>query len=54
MKIKIQGIGKDKDIQALFLLREAIRISTPAMLEANLNFVGLKVSNINRIDQLTK
>ena len=36
--IKTNGPVKDNDIKALYLLREALRISTPRMVEANLKF----------------
>jgi hypothetical protein len=36
--IKTNGPVKDKDIRALYLIREALEISTPRMIEANLMF----------------
>lgn len=38
IEIKTNGPVKDNDIRALYLLREAMRISTPRMVEANLRF----------------
>lgn len=36
--IKTNGKVKDPDIRALYLLKEALRISTPRMVKANLDF----------------
>lgn len=52
MRIEIKTGGKpvkDKDIKALYLIREAMRISTPRMREANAKFAldkyGITVTN---------
>lgn len=42
IEIKTNGPIRDNDIKALYLIREAMKISTPRMLEANLKFCGLK------------
>ena len=36
--IKTNGPVKDNDIKAFYLLREALKISTPRMVYANLRF----------------
>jgi hypothetical protein len=38
IEIKTKGPVKDNDIRALYLIREALRISTPRMVDANLKF----------------
>jgi hypothetical protein len=38
VEIKTNGRVNDNDIKALYLLREAMRISTPRMVAANLKF----------------
>lgn len=38
VEIKTNGKVKDNDIKALYLLREALKISTPRMIKANLDF----------------
>lgn len=38
VEIKTSGKIKDKDIKALYLIREAMKISSPRMIEANLKF----------------
>lgn len=38
VEIKTNGKVKDNDIKAIYLLREAIKISTPRMIKANLDF----------------
>jgi hypothetical protein len=46
--IKTSGRVKDKDIRALYLLKEALRISSPEMSDANLQFCGLrKIKNLS-------
>jgi len=37
--IKTKGPVKDNDIRALYLLEEAMKLSTPRMKRANLKFV---------------
>lgn len=38
INIKTNGPVKDNDIRALYLIREALRISAPRMIDANLKF----------------
>lgn len=40
VQIKTGGPVKNNDIKALYLIREAIRISTPRMVKANFEFHG--------------
>lgn len=42
IEIKTKTPVKDNDIKALYLIKEAMKISTPRMLNANLKFCGLK------------
>jgi len=53
-RIKTFGPVRDKDIRALLLFREAIRISTPRMLRANLEFTGLSISDEARVKEHQK
>ena len=53
IEIKTKTPVKDKDIKALYLIREALRISTPRMIAANLEFNGLSVNDWKRVKQLT-
>lgn len=39
IEIKTNGPVKDNDIRALYLIKEAMRISSPHMVKTNLNFV---------------
>lgn len=39
VNIPTKGRVKDNDIKALYLIREALRISSPHMREANVKFV---------------
>lgn len=41
IEIKTKTPVRDNDIKALYLLKLALELSTPRMLEANLKFVGL-------------
>lgn len=41
IEIKTKTPVKDKDIKALYLLKEALKMSSPRMLDANLKFCGL-------------
>ena len=47
--IKTKTPVKDNDIKALYLIREALRISTPRMIAANLEFNGLSVTDWKRV-----
>ena len=49
IEIKTKTPVKDKDIKALYLIREALRISTPRMIAANLEFNGLSVTDWKRV-----
>lgn len=42
IEIKINGPIKDNDIKAIYLIEEAMKISTPRMRLANLKFVTSK------------
>lgn len=39
IEIKTNGPVKDKDIKALYLLDEAVKMSTPRMVKHNLKFI---------------
>ena len=55
MRIDIKtgkGRIKDNDIKALYLIREAIRLSSPHMIEANFKFHGYCVECWRRVNQL--
>lgn len=38
INIKTNGRVKNNDIKALYLIREALKISTPRMIDANIKF----------------
>jgi len=38
IEIKTNGAVKDQDIKAIYLLKKALEISTPRMVNANLKF----------------
>lgn len=42
IEIKTNGPVKDNDVKALYLINEAMKISTPRMRKANLKFVADK------------